>query len=211
MFDKDYYQILQLLPTASASDIRKAYRRLALEFHPDKNNTQQAAAQFVIIREAYDVLSDPVQRRKYDLDRFTGQAITRRVATNPEEIRLMSDELVQRIKRTNPDRINLDKLAQDIEAVLCVYHIQLLERWNDEKENKLLVQDVLYCLHYLPWKDCIKFIAFIKETDTLVRGSEKEIQVFLSQYKRSYYWNRYKIIIALLISIATCYLIYRVK
>lgn len=66
MFNKDYYQALQIPPSASAAQIRKAYRKLAMEVHPDKNNTQQASAQFVMISEAYAVLSNPVQRKKYD-------------------------------------------------------------------------------------------------------------------------------------------------
>ncbi len=208
MFDKDYYQILQLQPTASAADIRKAYRRLALEFHPDKNNTQQAAAQFVLIREAYAVLSDPVQRRKYDLSRFAGQPTSRRIATTPAEVRLMSDELVERVKRNNPDRINRDKLVLDLEAVLSVYHIQLLERYKDEQQNDLLVKDLLFCMQFLEWNHCMQFADTVKAINGLNTISLERIHGFIHSYKRNYYWNRYKIWVALLIAVSTCLLIY---
>ena len=128
MFTQDYYQILRISPSASLSEIRKAYRLLALEFHPDKNSSQFASDYFVAIREAYAILSDPAQRKKYDLSRFPAQTVSRRIATTPTEIRLMSEELVKRIKTSNPDRINRDRLLQDLEAVLSVYHIQLLEK-----------------------------------------------------------------------------------
>jgi len=208
MFDTDYYQVLQLQPSASSSEIRKAYRRLALAFHPDKNNSQEAAAQFVLINEAYKVLSDPSERKKYDLGRFAGQQVSRRIATTPAEVRLMSEELVQRIKRNNPDHINRDRLVQDLQAVLSVYHIQLLEKYKDEQQNKLLVNDILFCTQHLGWNDCMRLTKTLLDIKDLPAVSANSIRLFLRTYKRQYYWNRYKILIALLIAIITCFLIY---
>ncbi|GAL85867.1 dnaJ homolog subfamily B member 5-like [Sporocytophaga myxococcoides] len=63
---KDYYKVLHLSSKASADEIKKAYRKLALQFHPDKNSTPQAKAVFQEINEAYGVLSDPVKKNNYD-------------------------------------------------------------------------------------------------------------------------------------------------
>src|SRR5687767_4961360 len=64
---KDYYKILGVSRTASDDDIRKAFRKLAREYHPDvaKNKTI-AEEKFKEINEAYEVLSDPTKRKKYD-------------------------------------------------------------------------------------------------------------------------------------------------
>lgn len=62
----DYYEILGVSSTAHASDIKRAYRRLAVMYHPDKNPSPEAEAIFKQINEAYDVLSDPQKRRAYD-------------------------------------------------------------------------------------------------------------------------------------------------
>ncbi|KAL8464939.1 hypothetical protein ACS0TY_034429 [Phlomoides rotata] len=64
----DYYNILKVNRNASDEDLKRAYRRLAMIWHPDKNvNKQEAEAKFKQISEAYDVLSDPQKRQIYDL------------------------------------------------------------------------------------------------------------------------------------------------
>lgn len=63
----DYYKVLGLEKTASADDIKKAYRKLARKHHPDMNpNDKEASLKFQQINEANDVLSDPEKRKKYD-------------------------------------------------------------------------------------------------------------------------------------------------
>ncbi|XP_014488457.1 PREDICTED: dnaJ homolog subfamily B member 6-B-like isoform X1 [Dinoponera quadriceps] len=64
----DYYKVLEVQRTATGGDIKKAYRKLALKWHPDKNpdNLEEANRRFKEISEAYEVLSDDVKRRTYD-------------------------------------------------------------------------------------------------------------------------------------------------
>ena len=62
----DFYTLLNAPRDASADDIKKAYRRLAMEYHPDRNDAPDAEARFKEITEAYEVLRDPEQRALYD-------------------------------------------------------------------------------------------------------------------------------------------------
>src|SRR5258705_9973362 len=64
---KDYYEILGVKKSASADDIRKAFRKLARKYHPDVNPGNKAAEEkFKTLSEANDVLSDPKKRKLYD-------------------------------------------------------------------------------------------------------------------------------------------------
>lgn len=63
---KDYYKVLNVDRKASADDIKRAYRKLARQYHPDKNDAAGAEERFKDISEAYEVLSDKDKRRAYD-------------------------------------------------------------------------------------------------------------------------------------------------
>lgn len=63
---KDYYKTLGIPKGSNEEEIKKAYRRMALRFHPDKNKDANAEEKFKEIAEAYEVLSDPKKRAVYD-------------------------------------------------------------------------------------------------------------------------------------------------
>ena len=70
---KNYYSTLGVEKNASEDEIKKAYRKLAMQYHPDKNPSESAKAKFNEIGEAYDVLSTPEKRRAYDSGTYNPQ------------------------------------------------------------------------------------------------------------------------------------------
>ena len=72
-FDKDFYAVLGVSKDVSEADLKKTYRKLARQYHPDSNQGDaKAEAKFKEVSEAYAVLSDPEQRAEYDQIRAMG-------------------------------------------------------------------------------------------------------------------------------------------
>lgn len=103
--NKDYYRILGVSREAAPEEIKKAYRQLALKFHPDRNpGDRQAEEQFKEISEAYGVLMDPGKRKQYDLFSqtpfgagrqsdfsYTQEEIFRDIFNNPQASEVFSE------------------------------------------------------------------------------------------------------------------------
>ena len=67
MAKRDYYEVLGITKSANAEEIKKAYRKLAIQFHPDKNpDNPEAEEKFKEAAEAYEVLSNPEKKQRYD-------------------------------------------------------------------------------------------------------------------------------------------------
>ena len=67
MAKRDYYEVLEVTKSASEDEIKKAYRKMAIKFHPDKNQGDKAAEEkFKEAAEAYEVLSDTKKKGQYD-------------------------------------------------------------------------------------------------------------------------------------------------
>jgi len=71
--EQDFYRVLGVEPDASAEELKKAYRRLAFQYHPDMNGKgEEAHRKMQELNEAYAILADPIKRREYDLTRGYG-------------------------------------------------------------------------------------------------------------------------------------------
>ena len=73
MAKRDYYEVLGVSKDASEDEIKKAYRKIAIKYHPDRNpDNKEAEEKFKEAAEAYDVLHDPQKRQQYDQFGFNG-------------------------------------------------------------------------------------------------------------------------------------------
>ncbi|MCE8429364.1 MAG: J domain-containing protein [Candidatus Methanoperedens sp.] len=98
MVKKTYYVILEVDKKASQEDIKSAYCRLVMLYHPDKNKLPEAEEKFKGIAEAYSVLSDPGKRKQYDMDNEPRNVLPRK---RQEKMWQIIREQKQREYRTN--------------------------------------------------------------------------------------------------------------
>lgn len=150
---KNYYHILGLSPDCPPADIKKAYRQLAVQHHPDKNNGDRASEErFKEISEAYTILIEDDTRSEYDY--LKGYKTTykslRFHAGQPTPVTFFTQ--FQRIKTTVLNaggRINRQALSKVLEDLLSDTNIDLLVRERDIVVNSRIMDEVLTCCVFL--------------------------------------------------------------
>jgi DnaJ-class molecular chaperone len=79
--ENDYYKVLGVTKSSSADEIKRAYRKLALQYHPDRNKSKEGEKKFKEVTQAYEILSDPQKRQAYD--QFGHQAFNQGAGQGP--------------------------------------------------------------------------------------------------------------------------------
>lgn len=212
IYSKDYYKILEVSAAATPADIKKSYRRLALQYHPDKNfGNQLYEAKFKEIIEAYKVLSDTKKREEYNRSR-NNYTHTEKKKTEPQitpqSILHQTVDFRRKIAVLDPDRMNKLALFQQIQHLLSRHNISVLQRHNDHKLNKRIIEEIMFCSRFLPFahveKICFQLTAIAGSDNAMYR----RIYSFSKQVRMQTVWNKYKIVAAVLLAIILCFAIY---
>lgn len=211
---KDYYSVLELSPSASLDEVKKAYRRLAHQFHPDKNgNDPYAAAQFEIIKEAYEVLSNPSKKEYYLQQRWyaqsTGRRTTQQIVTPVSTLKQML-ELDKYVSKLDVHRMDQEGLYNYICDILLDENIQTINSFHERDMNKSIVDAALRSSRHLSSSltRSLSLKLLKLNTDELtIQAIHKHVQ----HSRRSDNWNKYKPWIILLLVLFICLLIYGIS
>jgi type VI protein secretion system component Hcp len=153
---KDYYKILGVKPSASLTEIKKAYRRLAMQYHPDKNpGNPFADVQFREITEAYTTLSDPIRREQYDDNRWHSSAHARREyvqEVTPAWLLKICIDMNNSLAAMDTYRISRGALSDYIMLILSDAHIAVLQKANDDEANKAIIEEVFKAMRWLSFE-----------------------------------------------------------
>lgn len=207
---KDYYKILEVTPVATPQEIKKSFRRLALKYHPDKNNGDHLSESlFKEVQEAYEVLSDPKQREEYNYKRWynrsIGETFTNRPIT-PAAILAESNKLKEYVQSMNIFQVDYDSLSFHIRQLLTDNSIGILQQHNDPTINREIVQALLRAAAPLPMKYATPVSLLLARVAMNDQSTLLTIQRFAKDKQQQELWNKYKWIVVLLVTALICWL-----
>ena len=209
---KDYYNILEFPPSASGDEIKKAYRRLAHLYHPDKKgNDHYAEAKFADIKEAYEVLSNPSRREDHLQQRWYMKSQGKKLASetvNPVVILKKMIELDRYVSKLDANRLNHDALFDQIGQVLTDANIEILNKFGDAHINNEISRVALKSGHGLPFRVVQLLAARLKKINITDDSVKAMIDQFVSHHERIHFWERKKIWLVVLIVILICLAIF---
>lgn len=208
---RDYYQILEIAPTAGSQDIKKAFRRLALIHHPDTSrNPHLSATTFALVQEAYRVLSDPHERARYHYARHLlhPQHTAKPLAVSAEEVLDLGRKLYKNTLQQDPFRLNRDQLFLQVMALLSDHNLALLGQnpepafllgflnmvCGSSRELSSAQSDTIF--------DRLQPLA--NRFPLTADGFKKKVR----EHRQYHFWNRYKTILALALALLFCLALY---
>ncbi|MDQ3019830.1 MAG: DnaJ domain-containing protein [Bacteroidota bacterium] len=198
---KDYYKILEVSKDACLDEIKKAYRRHAFKFHPDRNpGNVFAESKFKEIAEAYEVLSDPYKRNNYNSSHNSEEFEKQNFYNSENEdnrkknitpLVILTDIKVICKYVSNIDSIDYKSVYYKLKELLSESYINFLIASNDKSINRQIIDESLKCCEHLPYHYAEIIRARIVD---LSQKNEIHHQNFTHAKPNTYLniWNRYK-------------------
>ncbi|MBS1759041.1 MAG: J domain-containing protein [Bacteroidetes bacterium] len=206
---KNYYAILGVDPTASIEEIKKSYRKLALQHHPDINNDDDAHSSFAAINEAYETLTDPLKKKKYlnqQNNFFNGQK--KKMELTVFDIVEQSIKIERQVVKQDEFRMDKLKLKKQILSLLTVENIQVLIQDNDENAKNTIIQLILKAAKPLLKDDALEVASKLMEIAGQNVSAQYQIKKFKENARKKHFWDRFSVVAILIVTILLCLLIY---
>jgi molecular chaperone DnaJ len=209
---KDYYKTLGVLPSASVNEIKKAFRRLAMKYHPDVNAGDEAtAAHFREVQEAYEVLSDPAQREEYNYKRWYNRTIGKDFTHTPHTAHDVLNEckkLSNYLAGVNTFQIEYDALNHHIHQLLNDSNMNILQQSGENLLINHVVKLLLHAANPLPYKYQPAIIEKLRQLAGDDREINEKINLHLKHQQQRALYEKYKVAGVIIFTIIICLIIY---
>lgn len=208
---KDYYKTLQVPAQASIEEIKKAYRQLAQQYHPDKNNNDPySIAYFSEIKEAYETLTNPVKKDKYLQERWynraTGNKRTREVIT-PVTVLKEVLEFEKHTSTMDVFRMDKERLFSYMNELLGEETISQLKQFAEPEINQQIVLTLLKPVRLLKSEEALLLTDKLSKITTGNKKCRLLIADTIRKIQREEKWKKYEWVFVLLITLAILLLI----
>lgn len=213
MNTKDYYFILQLKPNATRQEIKKSYRKLALQYHPDRNpGNTEAAEIFRQVQEAYETLSDPQKREQYHYRQWSGRVPpreAREASPSPYLILMQCRNFRLKIAASDKFRIDRDVLTAQILALISNERVELLKKNDDEFTNEQIIRELIGASSPLPFPLSYKIYLQLLKISGEHSLSRTLLNQWLLELRWKSAWEKSKVFVAIILTVLLCWLMYR--
>jgi len=205
---KDYYRILNVKSSASSAEIKNAYRKLAMKYHPDHNiNDELAANVFAELAEAYKTLSNTNLRRQYNEERHltAAQEYEKPVETIEDLINRLQ-HLITVVEAYNKLHFNKDALLYSLKQIMPADISSLLS------VNEILLKKFLTLIYtaaaFLSSHQTTQLIAALQPLYDKHSYLKKNLDEILRKQQKEERWEKNKIILAILLAVILCLIIF---
>lgn len=191
---KNHYNTLGVHYKATRIEIRDAYRKLALKYHPDLNNSKTARPILTGINEAYAVLSNPARRKHYDL--YELELFPEISARKKDIDHIYKNIVALRKEVVKMDRFRMDKhsVTERLMHLFSDRNIEIINNNNEALTRQYLLEETLGIIHALDYKQQNQIISKLRKVNT----SRENLKQFIQEHKTAHFFEKYKFLIAVI-------------
>jgi len=210
---KDYNQILGCTPMSTKEEIKKQYRKLALQYHPDKNqNNKYADALFHDVKEAYETLTNPTKKEAWLQERWLRQVMNQSTSNTqpltPYSILNSVLKLDRNVSMQDVFRMDQDSIRDSLLTLVCEDNIKCLLDFGEYDINRTIVQHLLSAAQPIDYHRLELFWPKLRALSVHDAELIKQIDKYQRNRRSAAYREKWTLPIALLAALLLCLLRY---
>jgi curved DNA-binding protein CbpA len=210
---KDYNQILGCTPMSTKEEIKKQYRKLALQYHPDKNqNNKYADALFHDVKEAYETLTNPTKKEAWLQERWLRQVMNQSTSNTqpltPYSILNSVLKLDRNVSMQDVFRMDQDSIRDSLLTLVCEDNIKCLLDFGEYDINRTIVQHLLSAAQPIDYHRLELFWPKLRALSVHDAELIKQIDKYQRNRRSAAYREKWTLPIALLAALLLCLLMY---